>query len=273
MRDVTAPVLRVGDNCWRIAPAGRMTVIVDAEDYFSHLRTALLSARHSVLLVGWDFDTRIALDRDDDRDHAGAAKPNKVSELLRHAVTLNPKLEIYILRWDLAFLEMPFCSTTFRFLFDWLVHNRIHFRLDGHHPAEACHHQKIAVIDDALAFCGGIDITMDRWDTRAHRDDEPGRRRPDGKAYRPWHDATVAVDGAAAKSLGDLARERWTPAVPPPGLNRWPTDLEPGFDDVAVAIARTRAAYEGAPEVREIEALYLAAIASARRSIYLEGAG
>ena len=211
-----------------------------------------------------------------DRDHAATGKPNKVGELLRHAVARNPKLEVCILRWDLAFLEMPFRSTTLRFLFDWLSHDRIHFRLDSHHPIEACHHQKIAVIDDALAFCGGIDITMDRWDTRAHRDDEPGRRRPDGKRYRPWHDATVAVDGAAAKALGDLARERWhraagwTPVVPPLDLERWPADLEAGFGDVEVAIARTRAAYEGAPEVREIEALYLAAIASARRSIYLE---
>lgn len=33
-------------------------------------------------------------------------------------------------------------------------------------PAGAAHHQKIVVIDDALAFYGGIDITTDRWDTR-----------------------------------------------------------------------------------------------------------
>ncbi len=61
---MTTPVLRVGESCWRLARAGRMTVIVDAEDYFHHLKAALLSARHSVLLIGWDFDTRIALDRD-----------------------------------------------------------------------------------------------------------------------------------------------------------------------------------------------------------------
>jgi phosphatidylserine/phosphatidylglycerophosphate/cardiolipin synthase-like enzyme len=37
-----------------------------------------------------------------------------------------------------------------------------------------------------------------------------------------------------------------------------------------VALARTRPAYEGQKEVREIERLYLDAIAAARRSVYIE---
>ena len=52
-------------------------------------------------------------------------------------------------------------------------------------------------------------MTDDRWDTREHRDDDPCRVRPDGSAYQPFHDAHLAVDGPAAKALGELARERW----------------------------------------------------------------
>ena len=52
-------------------------------------------------------------------------------------------------------------------------------------------------------------MTDDRWDTRAHRDGDPCRVRPDGTPYQPFHDTTVAVDGAAALALGELARERW----------------------------------------------------------------
>ena len=40
-----------------------MAVIIDAADYFLHLKAAILRARHSILLVGWDFDARIQLDR------------------------------------------------------------------------------------------------------------------------------------------------------------------------------------------------------------------
>ncbi|MFC5482724.1 phospholipase D-like domain-containing protein [Microvirga aerilata] len=149
--------------------------------------------------------------------------------------------------------------------------------MDGAHPPGAAHHHKIVVIDDAVAFCGGIDMTGDRWDTPEHRDNAPRRRRPfTRRAYGPWHDATTAVTGPAAKALGDHARERWRHAsgevlVPPPaGSDPWPEGLPIDMDDVAVGIARTIPAYDTQAEVREVEALCVAAIAAARRSVYLE---
>jgi phospholipase D1/2 len=160
---------------------------------------------------------------------------------------------------------------------DWIAGRRINLKLDHAHPAGAAHHQKIVVIDDALAFCGGIDATADRWDTRAHLDRHPLRRRPTtGRAFGPWHDATVAVDGSAARALGRLARERWKRAtgddisVPPRVPPTWPEDLAPTFENVDVGISRTAPAYAGRDAVYEIEALYLAVIAAARRSVYIE---
>ncbi len=46
-------------NCWRVETAERFAFVVDGADYFVALRKALLKARHSIMLVGWDFDTRI----------------------------------------------------------------------------------------------------------------------------------------------------------------------------------------------------------------------
>jgi phospholipase D1/2 len=46
--------------------------------------------------------------------------------------------------------------------------------------------------------------------------------------------------------------------------------IEPVFRDVEVAIARTEPGYDRYPPRREIEALYLAAIHSARQTLYLE---
>ena len=40
-------------------------------------------------------------------------------------------------------------------------------------------------------------MTGDRW-IRQHRDDDPERQQPNGKPYGPWHDATSALEGAAA---------------------------------------------------------------------------
>ncbi len=269
----TSSVLQAGSTCWQTAHANRMAVIIDAEDYFLRLKAAILQARHCILLVGWDFDARVELDRG---DRSPSSIPNRIGKLLHHAIQCNPSLRVYMLRWDLAFLKMPFRGTTPFFLLDWLGGNRLHFHLDQQHPPGGCHHQKLVVIDDSIAFCGGIDVTEGRWDTPAHRDDDPLRRGAHGYAQDPWHDVTTAVDGQAARALGDLARARWfaangwQPESPPRCASYWPESLRPTFEDVQVAISRTSPEYGDQAAVREIEALYLAAIASARHSIYLE---
>ena len=139
----------------------------------------------------------------------------------------------------------------------------------------AVHHQKIAVIDDSVAFCGGLDLTVDRWDTSAHEHDNRGRRTV-GRSYGPRHEVAAAVDGEAACALGEQARERWETAtglpLPPVDAKHdaWPSKLEPTMRDVDIGIARTLPELDERDEVREVEALNLAAIAAARHTIYLE---
>ncbi|HQT85823.1 MAG: hypothetical protein B7Z58_10375 [Acidiphilium sp. 37-64-53] len=271
---MSAPILRPGETVWRLDHADRMAVIIDGAAYFRALKEAILSARHSVMMIGWDFHTGIQLERDGE---ATQGVPNRLGDFLTHVVKRNPSLHVHVLRWDLAFMKMPMRGTTPLILLNWLTSRRIHFRLDGNHPSGGCHHQKIVVIDDRLAFCGGIDTTVGRWDTGEHIDDDPRRDEPDGKRYGPWHDVTTAVDGDAARALGDLARMRWLAATgkrlaPPPARAEipWPRSLEPRIRDVMVGIARTWPKTAEMPETREIEALYVAAIAAARHTIYLE---
>ncbi|HEU5285781.1 MAG TPA: phospholipase D-like domain-containing protein [Sphingomicrobium sp.] len=265
-------MLDPGRNCWRIERADRAALIVDACDYFHHARNAMLAAQEQILLIGWDFDTRILLDHDC-RDEAPATLGAFISWLARH----RPQVKVHILRWDWGATKLLARGTTVLRLVNWARTPQIEFKLDGAHPAGASHHQKIVVIDDRLAFCGGIDMTATRWDTREHRDGDTRRERPTtGRHYKPWHDATMAVDGAAAQALGELARERWKTAggkpiaAPSADGDPWPDGLEPQFEGAEVAIARTRAEHEGVAEVREIEALYADMIARARRYIYFE---
>jgi phospholipase D1/2 len=266
-------VLQPGHTCWRIEQADRVALIVDAADYFRAVQSAMLKAQHSILMIGWDFDTRIDLDPDDEAEE----HPRQLGAFLTWLADTRPGLNIKILKWDLGTVKALWRGTTLFRVAQWALHERITFKLDGAHPPGAAHHHKIVVIDDAVAFCGGIDMTGDRWDTSEHRDDDPRRRRPfTRRAYGPWHDATTAVGGAAAKALGDHARERWkyasgeVLAPPPAGLDPWPDCLQADMTDVAVAIARTIPAYEDQKEVREVEALYVTAIAAARKSVYLE---
>ncbi len=270
-------MLELGRNCWRIERAGRAALIVDAANYFRLARQAMLGARKQILLIGWDFDTRIALAREAGEKGPRHEGPTELGAFLSWLPKETPGLEVYILKWDLGSIKLLGRGTTVLRIGRWAASEHVHFKLDGAHPAGASHHQKIVVIDDALAFCGGIDMTGDRWDTREHRDDDERRRRPTTRRrYGPWHDATMAVDGDAAKALGELARERWAAAggepIPAPDDtgDRWPERLTPMFTDVDVAVARTRGAHAARPPVREIEALFVDQIRSAERYIYAE---
>lgn len=258
---------------WRIERAERAAIIIDADDYFRLAREAMLNAQHLIMLVGWDFDARIRLAWED----APEGVPAEVGEFINWLVKRRPGLQVYILRWDKGAMKTLFRGKTLWTLTKWrFLRKRIHLKLDSHHPIGASQHQKIVVIDDNLSFCGGIDMTDERWDTREHRDDDPHRTSPRGRPYKPWHDATTALEGPIARALGELCRTRWAiaggaPITPPPPVqNRWPASLEPDFRDVDVAISRSQPEHEGQKSVREIEELYLALIARAKRTIYAE---
>ncbi|MCO6048903.1 phospholipase D-like domain-containing protein [Mesorhizobium sp. RP14(2022)] len=262
-----------GRNCFRIETAERLSVIVDADDYFRIARSAMLNAKRRITLVGWDFDARIAFGRNSD-DEA----PEKLGAFIYWLVEQNPELEIFLLRWDVGALATLTRGTTFLTLLKWMRHPRIHTKLDGAHPVGSSHHQKIVVIDDCLAFCGGIDMTADRWDTREHRFRDKRRRRPTThRAYMPWHDATTAITGPIVDAIAEICRERWKVAGGRPGLapiegvkSCWPEGLPTHFQYVPVAVSRSAPEWDNRPPVREIEALYVDQIARAKRFIYAE---
>jgi phosphatidylserine/phosphatidylglycerophosphate/cardiolipin synthase-like enzyme len=264
---------------WRYARVERASVIVDAEDYFALMQQAMLKARQRIFLVGWDFDTRIHLtlgrkwfQRPFRRNY-----PRRLGSFLMWLGRHRDGLEIRILKWGLGMLEFATRGYMLVDVARMAASRAITFKFDSHHPLGCSHHQKIAVLDDKLAVCGGIDMTQDRWDTRGHIERDRRRRRPHGRKYGPWHDATMMFEGEAARVLGELSRGRWLRAggrpiepVAVPDESLWPEGLEAQFEDVEIGIARTRAAYDGLPQICEIEQLMLAQIARAEKFIYFE---
>lgn len=260
------------ERLWRSEQAERFSVIVDAERYFEVARVALLQARSRIMLVGWDFDARIRLSGDE----RGDGEPATIGEFLYWLVERTPALELYLLRWDVGAFKALFRGSTVFTVAKWMRHPRIHTKLDGHHPTGGSHHQKVVSIDDCFAFCGGIDMTSARWDTREHRDEEPGRLTPTGKAYKPWHDATTAISGPAAAALAEMCRARWLNATgerlePVSAKGRcWPDNLDTDLEGVEIGIARTIPAMPDQGAVHEIERLFLHQIVHARQSVYIE---
>jgi phospholipase D1/2 len=266
-------ILQEGRNCWRILPAGRVAFLIDAEAYFSAFAAAAQKARQSILIAAWDIDSRIQLFRDGKTRHL----PTRLDHFLRALASQREDLHIHILNWDFAMIYAFERELLPVFRLPWQKHKRIHFHMDGHHPLGASHHQKIVVVDDAVAFVGGLDLTKQRWDTPEHLPTDQRRTDPSGDSYGPWHDVQIAVEGEVASALGDLVRERWFRAtgervesVGAGGKDLWPPELLADLENVQVGIARTDPFYADREGVREVEALYLEAIASAQHCIYME---
>ena len=260
-----------GDTCWRLAHADKATVVVDADDYFRVAAQMMRMARRRITMIGWDFDSRIRLEQEGPKGDTPT-----LGKFLLSLARESPDLDIRVLRWDFGAYRAMRRGSMMLDLARWRMQRNIHMRFDGAHPAGCSHHQKILIIDDDLAVCGGIDMTGDRWDTRDHLADDPRRTRPRGKPYGPWHDATMVVTGEVAQALAHLTRDRWERAtgevlesVEEGGI-LWPDGLTPDFEDVTLAIARTIAPWHDQPEVREVEALHLATVARATRTIYSE---
>ncbi len=82
------------------------------------------------------------------------------------------------------------------------------------HPLEA-HHQKTAIVDNQLAFVGGIDVMMnsdgdfDRWDTKGHPFYTQLRVSKAGKVSHSWHDVHVLFGGPAVADVELNFRQRW----------------------------------------------------------------
>ncbi|WON73761.1 VTT domain-containing protein [Nitrosospira sp. Is2] len=270
-----SPILDPGRNCWRIEHADRVAFLVDGAEYFRAFREVVKQAQRSVLIIAWDIDSRVELAR----EHEPDGFPFTLAAFLNSMLKRNDQLHIYVLDWDFPMLMAADREWLPLLKEEWTAHPRLHFHLDDRYPPGGSHHQKIVVVDDKVAFVGGLDLTTGRWDTPEHRPDD--LRRCDlgaGPVPQPYHDIQMMVRGPIAITLGDLARERWmlatgqaldTPHVPS-GPSYWPQYLSCELENAPVAIARTVPAYENQAEVREIEPLLLDAIAAAHKSIYIE---
>ena len=269
-----APLLVPGRNCWRIERADRVAFLVDGAEYFGAVRSALAKARRSILILGWDIDSRMRLTPDGAQD----GLPEPLGDFLNAIVARRRDLHGYVLSWDFAMLYAMEREWLPIYKLDWRTHRRLSFRLDDKHPVGASHHQKIIVVDDAVAFVSGYDLTRCRFDTSLHSASDPRRVDHSGCAYPPFHDVGIVVAGDCARALADLAAERWRRATgkdpqraaPAPVNDVWPDGVPVEATDVDVAIARTEPPFDGLAGVFEVRALHLDAIAAARRHLFAE---
>lgn len=274
-------IFRPGYNCRAVTRADYAAPLIDCANYYQALHESIRKARHSIFVLGWDIDGRIKLLRD------GKCDNTRFFDLICWKALQNPQLQVFLNRWDYS-LFMARDREAFG-SWRWRKNTpaNVHYCLDGTVPMGSCHHQKIIVIDDEVAFCGGMDIALNRWDRREHMPSnhkriDPGPIDSQLHLFAPYHDAQIVVAGPVVQQLASIVRERWfrategesIPLRPQPADGilpvTWPEGAKPVFRHVRMAVSETLPPWGGKERIDHIETLYIDMINRAERFIYME---
>jgi len=241
--------------------ANRITPLIDGEEYFTALHTALTHAQHYIYISGWSLTPRFPLLRRNEDDLI----ESQLLTLLNEAAQ---RLPVRVLLWCGAPAVLQPTKRAVEKVRD-LIHEEatgdIQCALDESAHLGHCHHQKVVIVDGQVAFVGGMDLTTlggDRWDTQRH----PLRHGPN------WHDLQVQIEGEAVADVERTFHQRWQATTGDGSLPHREPESDPSWH-TSVQITRTIAkdTYAFAPRGEfGIYHTYLHAIQRARRFIYLE---
>jgi phosphatidylserine/phosphatidylglycerophosphate/cardiolipin synthase-like enzyme len=230
-------------------------IIVDGAEAIPEIVSELRRAQSHVHLTGWFYSP--------DFDMGRGPEPLPLRNLLAE---VSGRARVRLLLWGGAPLPPPFHPSrrdSRASRRELSSNGDVDIALDSRERPLHCHHEKTIVIDDRVAFVGGLDFTTlggDRFDSSQHS----------ARGATGWHDATARVRGPIVRDVAEHFRMRWREVTG----QSLPQPEEPGtVGDVEVQLVRTvpEKIYEsvGGGDFRILEA-YMRAFKSAERLIYLE---
>jgi phosphatidylserine/phosphatidylglycerophosphate/cardiolipin synthase-like enzyme len=215
---------------------------------------AIAEARSHVHVTGWHITPTFAMTRGE--------QPIVLKELLAKVAA---RIPVRVLIWAGVPVPVmkPWRGDVRKVREELTAGNHIQCALDARERPMHCHHEKTIVIDDRIAFVGGIDLTSfhgDRRDTPDH----PNR------GAVGWHDVTARISGPVVQDVAENFAMRWQ-AITGEALPPVATPSTAG--DIEVQVVRT--VPDGTyPQLRRgdfrILESYLRALRAAQRFIYLE---
>jgi phosphatidylserine/phosphatidylglycerophosphate/cardiolipin synthase-like enzyme len=235
-------------------PGNSLEILIDGAEALPRMATQLARAESHVHIAGWYFSPDFALARDEE--------PTILRDLL---AGLAERVEVRVLVWAGAPLPpfRPSRGMVRRMRESLCKGTQIQCALDKKERPMHCHHEKTIVIDDRVAFVGGIDLTSessDRFDSSAHH----------ARGQVGWHDASAQITGPAVADVAEHFRMRWQEVT---GEELASSETPQPTGDVELQIVRTvpEHVYAARPDgdFRVLES-YVRALRSAQRLIYLE---
>jgi phosphatidylserine/phosphatidylglycerophosphate/cardiolipin synthase-like enzyme len=229
-------------------------VLIDGSNALPAIAEELARAESHVHLTGWYLSPHLQLTRGDD--------PVVLRNLLAE---LAERVDVRVLLWGGAPVRLFRPSRTDVLLVqeELCKETQVQCEIDSCVGPLHCHHEKTIVVDDRVAFVGGIDLTLDAGDPY----DTP---RHVARGRIGWHDAAAMIRGPAVTDVAEHFRLRWEAAtdqsLPPP---------EPQGEQGNVELQIVRTVKDGVfaklprGDYSLLEA-YTAVLRSAERFVYLE---
>lgn len=248
-----------GDEGWwsaRTAVRGgnSVEVLVDGSSALAEMEEAIRAAQRSVHIAGWHASPDFRLTREP------GALP--LRDLLAE---VSERVPVRLLLWAGPPLPLfqPTRAMVEKARDEFSRDSRVRCVLDKRERTMHCHHEKVIVVDDVVAFVGGIDLTALQGDR--HDQPEHPPHRPLG-----WHDTATRLRGPIVADVARHFTQRWGEVAG----EQLPRPVEPApVGDVEAQLLRTvpEGTYGFAPkgEFTVLEA-YLRALRSAEHLVYLE---
>src|SRR4051812_9423974 len=230
-------------------------VLIDGAEVLAAIAEAIRGARRSVRVAGWHAAPHFALERGE--------PPTVLRELLAQAVARGADVRALVWAGAPVRLFTPARRDVRAAARELARDTGVRVAVDARERLLHCHHEKLVVVDDEVAFVGGVDLTDlggDRWDTPQH----PARGR------LGWHDAGTRLRGPIVADVAEHFDLRWTEVT---GDERPPVPVPAPTGDTTIQLLRTvpEHVYDRLPAgAFGILEAYMRALRSARELIYLE---
>ncbi|MDE9364040.1 phospholipase D family protein [Luteipulveratus sp. YIM 133132] len=256
--DALDPSPAVDDDWWapraKMRDGNRLEVLIDGSAALPEIERAIAGAEHSVHIAGWhaspDFTLSPGPDAAPLRDVLAAAAERVPTRLLLWAGAPLPVIT-------------PARKLVAKARAEFVRDSRMECALDRRERSMHCHHEKIVVIDDRVAYVGGIDLTA----LSGNRFDSPDHPRADSLG---WHDCATRLEGPAVEDVAGHFRHRWQEVT---GRTIPAPRPQPVAGTSSVQVLRTvpDGTYEFLPDGEfTILQAYLRALAAATSFIHLE---
>nr|XP_031859677.1 uncharacterized protein CI109_004952 [Kwoniella shandongensis]KAA5526749.1 hypothetical protein CI109_004952 [Kwoniella shandongensis] len=212
--------------------------LVDGRDYFWNLSRAINMAKDRIYIHDWWVSPELYLRRPGDERY-------RLDNLLKRKAEDGVKIFLIIYN-EVSDKTTPVDSSYTKKTLTGLHPNIMVQRSPSHFQTGTfywSHHEKLCVIDETIAFMGGLDLCYGRWDTSQHiltDDDHTANDGPDGPVWRgkdysnervmeysnldkpfedmfdrtkvprmPWHDVGLQIVGQPARDLCRHFVQRW----------------------------------------------------------------